>query len=181
MIALTFHEVESSIKYQNFWLKGNKNTICFDWYRYFIWLSRALMNNSEDDVYLVGPTEFNYGTTDELKLVNKRFYVEDFTQSFRCDQICFSYPATHRKFRGALITRIANTPVFTKAKVVTELSELQQQGCKEEFSLAMLLLIFVLLYFGLHGIGGTNKFDKIELLLYFGLHGIGGRNEFDKK
>ena len=70
-------------------------------------------------------------------------------------------------------------------------SELQQQGCKEEFSLVFtpelqneiqtsLLLIFVLLYFGLHGIGGTNEFDKIELLLYFGLHSIGGRNEFDE-
>ena len=95
MIALTFHAVGSSIKYQNFWWKGNKNTICFDWYCYFIWLSRALVNNSEDDVSLVGPTVFNYGKTDELKLVNKRFYVEDFTKSFSCDQICFSYQATY--------------------------------------------------------------------------------------
>ena len=109
-------------------------TSCFDWYCYFIWLSRALMTNSEDDVSLVGPTVFNYGKTDELKLVNKRFYVKDFTKSFRCDQICFSYQAAYRKFRGVLITNIANTPVFTKAHVVTELSELQQQGCKEEFS-----------------------------------------------
>ena len=93
------------------------------------------MNNSEDDVSLVGPTVFNYGKTDELKLVNKQFYVEDFTKRFSCDQICFSYQATYRKFCGALITSIANTPVFTKAQVVTELSELQQQGCKEEFSL----------------------------------------------
>ena len=146
MIALTAHEVGSSFNYQNFWLKRNKNLwmadvmiafSCFDWYFYFIWLSRALMNDSEDDVSLAGPTVFNYGKTDELKLVNKQIYVEDFTKSFSCDQICFSYQATYQKFRSALITSIANTPVFTKAQVVTELSELQQQGCKEEFSLVL--------------------------------------------
>ena len=70
--------IGSSIKYQNFWLKRNENlwlanvmtaTSCFDWYCYFIWLSRALMNGSEDDVSLVGPTVFNYGKIDALKLV----------------------------------------------------------------------------------------------------------------
>ena len=72
--------IASSIKYQNFWLKRNKNlwladvivmtaTSCFDWYCYFIWLSRALMNDSEDDVSLVGPTVINYGKIDALKLV----------------------------------------------------------------------------------------------------------------
>ena len=60
-----------------------------------------------------------------------RVYVKDFKKGHSCNKLCSSYKATCQKFRGAFITSIANTPVFTKAQAVAKLLQLQKQGARE--------------------------------------------------
>lgn len=61
----------------------------------------------------------------------QRVYVSDFEKGNSSDKICSSYKATCRKFRGAFITEIQGTPIFSEEDALNRLQELKEQGVRK--------------------------------------------------